>query len=163
MKIQIRSHEGALELVQQQPFHHDIAFITSPQTPFPVPGSEGILKKARNSIMLQFDDVDGPMEDFVPPRREQIKELLEWACDKTNLVISCRAGISRSSAAAVVVMASRVSILDALTILEPETHWPNLLIVQYGEEILRKPGLTDAVREWKRWRQASQTSPGTRL
>jgi len=155
MNIQIRSHEGALELVQQQPHHFDIAFITSPKTPFPVPGSEAILERARSSIMLQFDDVDGPMEDLVPPRLDQIRELLEWAADKTNLVVACRAGISRSSASAVVIMASRGPILDALNVLHPEIHSPNLLIVRYGEQILGKPGLTEAVQEWKRWRRST--------
>src|SRR5262245_8882139 len=107
MNIQIRSHEGALQLVQDRPHHYDIAFITSPQTPFSVPGSQAILDQARQSLMLQFDDIDGPVLDLVPPTREQIEGLLDWASDKSNLVASCLAGVSRSSAAAVVIMASR--------------------------------------------------------
>jgi predicted protein tyrosine phosphatase len=80
---------------------------------------------------------------------------LEWAADKTNLVVACRAGISRSSASAVVIMASRGPILDAVNVLRPEIHSPNLLIVRYGEQILGKPGLTEAVQEWKRWRRST--------
>jgi predicted protein tyrosine phosphatase len=158
MNILIRSHERALELVERQPNVYDLAFITSPLVPFPVPGSEAILQKARSSLMLQFDDVDGPMEDLVPPGREHIHELIEWAKDKSNLIISCRAGISRSSASAVVVLASRGPIVDALRILQPETHSPNILVIRHGEEILAKPGLADAVLEWKRFRAMAGTS-----
>jgi hypothetical protein len=52
----------------------------------------------------------------------------------------------------VVIAASRYSIAEALQVLKPIIHYPNQLIVELGESILAKPGLADAVREWKLWR-----------
>jgi predicted protein tyrosine phosphatase len=151
--ILIRGHEAALELVLKQPGHFDVVYITSPSLPFIVTGSEAILDKGRSTIMVQFDDVDGPMEGFVPPRREHIAAVLDWSKDKSNFLISCRAGISRSSAMAVVILASRVPVPESLVVLDPAVHHPNPLVVQFGEEILGKAGLAEAVSEWKRFRQ----------
>jgi predicted protein tyrosine phosphatase len=149
MSFLIRPHEGALALVREQPGQYDVVYITSPLFPFPVEGSETILELARSALMVQFDDVEGAMDGLAAPQRHHVASVLDWAAGKSNFLISCRAGISRSSATAVVIRASRMPIGEALEVLVPRLHYPNQLVVQHGEAILGKPGLADAVREWK--------------
>lgn len=152
MKFLIRSHEGALALAREQPQHYDLIFITSPHMPFPVEGCDRILELARSGLLLQFDDVDGDLEGLVAPQRAHVAAALDWARGKDNFLIACRAGISRSSATAVVIRASQSTAVEALDVLTPGMHYPNPLIIRHGEEILGKHGLSDAVREWKRMR-----------
>lgn len=153
MNIIITGHPWAAQRLRDHPGHYDFLFITSPRTPFEWLGSEDVLKQARSHLMLQFDDIDFPNTDMTEPRRHHVESALSWATDKTDLLIACQAGISRSSATAVVVRASRMSVPEALEILDPAVHHPNQLIIQLGEAILNKPGLADAVSEWKRFRR----------
>lgn len=153
MNIIITGHQRAANRLREQPGHYDFLFITSPRMPFEWLGSEEVLKQARSHLMLQFDDIDSPMTDMTEPRRHHVESAVNWATDRSNLLIACQAGISRSSATAVVVRASRMSVPESLEILDPAVHHPNQLIIQLGEAILNKPGLADAVSEWKRFRR----------
>lgn len=154
MDICITGHHGALEAVRARPRHHDLLFITAPHTPFGLPGSETILELARAGLMLQFHDIDCPMDDMIEPRREHVAAALDWARDRSNLIVACQAGISRSSGMAVVLRAARLPVAEALQILDPAVHHPNQLVVQHGEAILGVAGLADAVSEWKRRRRS---------
>jgi predicted protein tyrosine phosphatase len=152
MKIQIAGHREAARLVEDAPGQFDVVFITSPHDPYAVAGSDTIAGRARSFLMLQFDDIEGPADGYVHPHPLHVKEVLVWTGDKDNLLVSCQMGISRSSAMAVIIMASRSSLVDALAILQPEVHRPNPLLIEIGEAVLGKPGLVESVVEWKRWR-----------
>jgi len=154
MYIIICGHHRALETVRGKPGYHDLLFITSPRDPFGLPGTETILEQVRAGLMLQFDDISGPIDDMIEPRREHVARALAWAADKSNLIVACQAGISRSSGMAVVLRAARMPVPEALQILDPAVHHPNQLVVQHGEDILGITGLADAVSEWKRYRRS---------
>jgi predicted protein tyrosine phosphatase len=155
MDILITGHQGALYHVREKPGYYDLLFITSPRMPFGCPGTETILEQGRSGLMLQFDDINGPFPDMTEPRREHVEAALAWSRDKSNFLVACQAGISRSSGMAVVLRASRMPITEALNILDPMIHHPNQLVVRLGEEVLGVAGLVDAVSEWKRFhRQA---------
>ncbi len=153
MNIIITGHQRAAHRLREQPGHYDFLFITSPRMPFEWLGGEDVLKFARTSLMLQFDDIDFAMTDMTEPRHEHVESALSWAPDKSNLLIACQAGISRSSATAVVLRASCMSVPEALNILDPAVHHPNQRVIELGEQILNKPGLANAVSEWKRFRR----------
>jgi len=153
MNIIITGHQTAAHRLREQPGHYDFLFITSPRMPFEWLGGEKVLEQARTAIMLQFDDIDFPMTDMTEPRREHVESALKWVPDKKNLLVACQAGISRSSATAVVLRASCMSVPEALEVLDPAVHHPNQLVIQLGETILGKTGLADAVSEWKRFRR----------
>lgn len=155
MKIQIAGHRDAARIVEEAPGQFDVVFITSPHEPYAVPGSATIAERSRSILMLQFDDIEGPADGYLHPRAQHVKEVLAWIGDKDNLLVSCQMGISRSSAMAVIIMASRGSLVDALSILQPEIHHPNPLLIEIGEAVLGKAGLVELVLEWKRWRGKS--------
>jgi len=60
------------------------------------------------SLRLRFDDIHAPARGWVPPQPEHITELIEfgqrWA-GSGSIVIHCRAGSSRSPAAAMILAA----------------------------------------------------------
>ena len=61
-------------------------------------------------LILRFDDINQPMDDYVIPQMSHIKRALEFAdkIDDGSLLVHCHAGISRSSAIALAVIAKRL-------------------------------------------------------
>ena len=61
-------------------------------------------------LILRFDDINQPMDDYIVPQMSHIKRALEFAdkFEDGSLLIHCHAGISRSSAIALAVIAKRL-------------------------------------------------------
>ena len=61
-------------------------------------------------LILRFDDINKPMDDYVIPQMSHIKRALEFAdkIEDGSLLIHCHAGISRSSAIALAVIAKKL-------------------------------------------------------
>ena len=61
-------------------------------------------------LILRFDDINKPMDDYIIPQMSHIKRALEFAdkIEDGSLLIHCHAGISRSSAIALAVIAKRL-------------------------------------------------------
>lgn len=61
---------------------------------------------------LQFDDVCRDLHGYSAPKREQIEHLLTWWSanrpEDGDVIVHCAAGISRSSACALALLASRI-------------------------------------------------------
>lgn len=107
-------------------------------------------------LILKFDDIEkdeynkfGERLPYVCPAKEHIKEALDFARGKDSLVVHCAAGISRSSAVAYVIACSRMSPKEALKVLDPNYHWPNLKVVQLGAELLGKPEMEKEILVWR--------------
>ena len=92
-------------------------------------------------LILRFDDINQPMDDYVTPQMSHIKRALEFA-DKIeggSLLIHCHAGISRSSAIALAVIAKRLGpgkeeeAVNTLEHINPNCR-PNKSIVEMTDE-----------------------------
>jgi len=106
---------------------------------------------------LRFNDVIAPAPEIVAPGEEHVAHLLafgrdvEVAGDLAHLLIHCHAGISRSTAAAALLLAQEdpsrpaAEIFDEIARLRPRA-WPNLALLELGEAALARHGeLTAAV------------------
>ena len=98
-------------------------------------------------LILQFDDINKPMDDYVVPQMSHIKRALEFAdkIEDGSLLIHCRAGISRSSAIALAVIAKRLgsgkeeAAVNTLEHINPNCR-PNKSIVEMTDELLERDG-----------------------
>ncbi|HYZ39007.1 MAG TPA: protein-tyrosine-phosphatase [Stellaceae bacterium] len=101
-------------------------------------------------LKLRFHDVIEAQPDCVVPERWDVELLLAFARDlnalrRTHLLIHCHAGVSRSTAAATLVLAQRhpdwpaAEALDQVIRLRPRA-WPNLRILELGDQILDRGG-----------------------
>ncbi len=116
-----------------------------PETPPGVAGS--------NHLRLTFDDIDGPLPGHVPPSEANIERLLEFGqlWDLSGPLIShCFAGISRSSAAALILLAQHNPGREgefALLMRGRGPHiQPNRLMIELADGLLECGGrLTAAV------------------
>jgi predicted protein tyrosine phosphatase len=66
----------------------------------------------------------------------QLFNILKWAENKSNFCIQCTSGISRSPAIAYLIACKEMSPQKAMSLLNPEIHKPNPLIVKLGAKIL---------------------------
>jgi predicted protein tyrosine phosphatase len=98
-------------------------------------------------LTLRFDDVIVPGGTFRPPAREDIERLLTFDRGhrpSDRLVIHCTAGISRSTAALVILLAQRrrqaeAEIFAELRTIRPRA-WPNSLMIALADDLLAADG-----------------------
>jgi len=101
-------------------------------------------------LVLRFHDVIEPQPDQIAPTREDVERLLLFGREveetpDAHLLVHCRAGVSRSTAAAVLILMQANPewpagvALDTVAALRPRA-WPNLLILELGEALLGRNG-----------------------
>jgi predicted protein tyrosine phosphatase len=119
-------------------------------------------------LRLRFHDVIEPQPGWIAPERWDIELLLAFSRDlagatEAHLLIHCHAGVSRSTAAATLVMAQTCpdrpvdEVLREVVRLRPRA-WPNLRILELGDEILGRGGkIVEAARA--HYRRALEREP----
>ena len=98
-------------------------------------------------LILQFDDINEPIDDYVVPQISHIRRALKFAdkIEDGSLLIHCKAGISRSSAIALAVIAKRLGsgketeAVNTLEHINPNCR-PNKSIVELTDELLERNG-----------------------
>ena len=94
-------------------------------------------------LVLCFDDISVPIDDFIEPQEKHILQALSFAnrIGDGSLLIHCHAGISRSSAIALAIIAQRMGMgkeqetIETLESINPHCR-PNKSIVWLTDEIL---------------------------
>jgi predicted protein tyrosine phosphatase len=119
-------------------------------------------------LRLRFHDVIESQPGWIAPERWDVELLLAFSRDlaatgKTHLLIHCHAGVSRSTAAATLVMAQISPVRPAAEVLQEVVRlrpraWPNLRILELGDEILGRHGeIVEAARV--HYRRALEREP----
>jgi predicted protein tyrosine phosphatase len=101
-------------------------------------------------LLLRFNDIIDPIPDGIAPNAEDVAGLLAFgreldATPDGHLLIHCHAGVSRSTAAAVLILAqaeplrSAREVLEAVVAIRPRA-WPNLRMLELGDAMLGRNG-----------------------
>ena len=101
-------------------------------------------------LSLRFHDVIEPAFDRLAPSREDVERLLAFgrelgAPPGQHLLVHCHAGVSRSTAAAALILAQASpgrparEVLDLVAQMRPRV-WPNLRILEFGDALLGRDG-----------------------
>lgn len=101
---------------------------------------------AKNCLLLRFDDVETARDGCVTA--DHVRQALDWAADKGDLSVACRAGISRSAALAYLIAAVRSTPKEATAIWDMDLHQPNRLVVKVGSQLLNDPAIQEAYDLW---------------
>ncbi len=140
--------------------------ILDPGWPEPAPLN---VFEVNRRLRLRFHDVIEAQPGWIAPERWDIELLLAFGRDlaasrNTHLLIYCHAGVSRSTAAAILVLAQSCpdrpadEVLREVVRLRPRA-WPNLRILELGDEILGRRGeIVEAARA--HYRRALEREPG---
>ena len=121
-------------------------------------------------LELRFHDVIGPQCGAVPPDVRHIDQILAFgrqvieAGRTAHLLVHCIAGQSRSTAAAALYLAQAYPIRAAYEVLGEVVRrhpkaWPNLLMLELGDEALGRQGELVAAAG-ALYRRAIDTNPG---
>ncbi|MGE3147800.1 MAG: hypothetical protein AB7K04_01920 [Pseudorhodoplanes sp.] len=106
-------------------------------------------------LVLRFEDLDAQHDGIRTPLISDVEQALAFAQAVGGpLLIHCYAGVSRSTAIALSIIASRHPAgaerraLDALLAIAAQAV-PNLLVVRHADHLLRRNGaLFETVRAW---------------
>lgn len=121
--------------------------ILDPGSPEPEPLSGFGLERR---LKLRFHDVIEAHPGWIAPERWDVEALLAFSRDvgalrQAHLLVHCYAGVSRSTAAATLALAQARpdrpadEVLREVARLRPRA-WPNLRILELGDELLRRRG-----------------------
>jgi predicted protein tyrosine phosphatase len=106
-------------------------------------------------LKLNFHDVIEPMPGWIAPERWDVELLLAFGrnlggtaragADETHLLVHCHAGLSRSTASAILLLAqsnptrAAHDVVGQVIRLRPRA-WPNLRIIEMGDALLGRDG-----------------------
>ncbi len=149
--ITIAGHEYARHLLSHKHvlLHsvNDAVLIHDPDDRYDTVKS--IIAWARDTLFLEFYDIEEPLETHRHPTHEDITKALQWHQDKkTPIIVTCTAGISRSAATAFVLACNGSTPEEAAKVWNKRLHYPNRLIVKIGAEILGKPEMIEITEEF---------------
>ena len=115
----------------------------------PVPEAFGEYGE-HDRLELRFNDIIDPTPGMILPGPEHVEATLAFgrslaADPQANLIVHCHAGISRSTASMVLILAQALPDEPAETILAMvhgirEKAWPNLRILELGDAMLGRDG-----------------------
>ena len=108
-------------------------------------------------LTLCFHDVIEPRPELLPPTADDVERLLAFGREPDlmaggHLLIHCHAGVSRSTAAAALILAQarpdRPAEEALLTVVRRRPRaWPNLRIIELGDALLGRRGeIVEATR-----------------
>ena len=101
---------------------------------------------------FRFHDAIEPGPGILLPERRDVAAMLAFgrdAGDVSHLLIHCHAGISRSTAAMLMILAqahpheTEDAVVDELLAIRPQA-WPNSRMVAFGDDLLRRGGRLNA-------------------
>jgi predicted protein tyrosine phosphatase len=111
-------------------------------------------------LPLDFDDTDNPDSNEIVPTKAHILHLINWAQQVNSIdgmLIHCHAGISRSTAAGIIVLCTLdtnpVKAIECVQSVRPQLR-PNSLMIEYADQILSgmdkfmRGELNTALKEW---------------
>ncbi len=146
MNIQIVGRDF-LDRVLSDGTAYNVVYITEPGKEV----KDCVALYSKEYLPMWFYDVVFPIGNkYTPPTKEQIEEILNLTSSREEpFIVSCAAGISRSSATAYLITYQKTGSIDeALNILSPNRHSPNILIAKHGSEIFNNPEVYTRLINW---------------
>ena len=101
---------------------------------------------------FRFHDAIEPSPNIILPERTDVEAILAFggeAGDVSHLLIHCHMGISRSTAAMLMILAqahpheSEAAVVDELLAIRPQA-WPNSRMIDFADDVLGRHGRLSA-------------------
>jgi predicted protein tyrosine phosphatase len=144
---ELRQHRGAKV--------SHVLSILDPEFPAPTAFAD---YGAHEKLELRFDDIIHEQEKLQAPQMAHVEQLLAFGAGleseaDAHLLVHCHMGISRSTASTTLLVAQAAPAMPPATIfaellkIRPQI-WPNLRLIEMGDEKLRRNGaLVAALRD----------------
>lgn len=149
MELRIQGYVAASFLLEQEPSRWDALVILDSHAVV----TEFVQSHARRHAFLRFDDVERATDGRQIVTQDLLAQGFEFARGCDCLLVTCRAGQSRSAAIAYLIGCREHGFDQALELIDPTRHIPNPLVVRLGADVLDLPEALDA---FERWRQENR-------
>lgn len=152
--IKILSHVNALREVLSNSKKYNVIYITNPGDPYYKPEMYDLVDHAKEALVCQFLDREFKNAKYGQggPTESDVQRILDFAKDKDNIICSCHAGRSRSSAVAFAIRCCTEDPAEALKILDMKYHDPNILIIEHASVILNNNKILTVIKNYKEQR-----------
>jgi len=114
---------------------------TATEAPFRIEGGQV------TQLVLRFDDISEPIDDYVPPNEGVVRSALDFGnrFTKETMMIHCHAGSSRSPAIALAILADRLGAgmeAQAVARMFEIAEWssPNTEVIRIADCVLERRG-----------------------
>ena len=155
MEIRIESYLSGSHLLECEPEKWDAIVILDSDIPEP----EFVAEMTQSHLFLNFDDIESPAWGKRIVSSQMVKSALRFAKKSQHLLVSCRAGQSRSSALAYTIAFENGGAELALKVLNPERHRPNEQVLEEAKQVCHDPGFIFNYRKWKDENARGSLSP----
>lgn len=145
MEIRIQNYLAASALLENEPGRWDTIVILDSGfslNPF-------VAENSARHLVLQFDDIEGPVHGKVVPGLDHIRKAMEFGRKANRVLVSCRAGQSRSAAVATLIMFDRDPDFSPAGLLDPARHSPNCTIIDLGTQVIDNPAIVPRLKKWR--------------
>lgn len=125
--MRILSRLALFDLVTREPKEHSVVVIHEVDKYEEV---DDIVRNCKQALVLEMNDITSGCSGS--PTKEQVQRAINSGYD----IVACKQGISRSSAIAFLIESHRTTPQEAVLLWDVKKHFPNVLIMKYGMEIL---------------------------
>lgn len=146
MEIRVGSYVAASLLLEREPDRWHTLVVPDSRSQ----ATDFVETHASSYLYLRFDDVEEPRANKQTATSVLIEQGLAFARGKDRLLVSCRAGQSRSVALAYLIACREHGAQKALELLNPTRHMPNRLVVTIGDALLEGSDVLQQYDEWRR-------------
>ena len=146
MIVQIRNYLAASHLLSTQPSSWAAIVIIDSQSK----ATDFVANHTTAHLLLRFDDITAPKSGKQMVDTRQLQLALDFAADQEQLIVSCRAGQSRSAAVAHAISFQNNGPDAANEILNPRRHNPNRHVIETVAPLLDDPTYLSTFEEWAR-------------
>lgn len=149
MEVKIHNYLAASWLLETEPGDWDIIVILDSDcqlNPF-------VAEKAARYLVLFFDDIQAHQTGKRMVNADHIQTALDFSSQSQRLVVSCRAGQSRSAAIGCLVQFFNDPGFKPNQLLDPKRHSPNALVMDQGARLIDNPAIWPLMMKW--WRDSA--------
>jgi predicted protein tyrosine phosphatase len=146
MIIEIRNYLAASHLLNTEPSKWTAIVILDSQCN----ATDFVANHTTAHLLLRFDDITTPRYGKRMVDSRALQSALDFAADQEQLIVSCRAGQSRSAAVAHAICFQNNGATTANQILNPRRHYPNRHVIETVAPLLDDPTYLTTFDEWAR-------------
>jgi len=145
MIVEIRNYLAASYLLETEPQLWSAIVILDWQ----FTASDFVGQHTAEHLVLRFDDITTPRDGKHMVDEKSLQRAFDFASNKEQLIVSCRAGQSRSAALAFAICFQYNGPAAANQLLNPTRHKPNRRIIELASRFVDDPTFLSVFQRWE--------------
>lgn len=150
MEISIHSYLTASAKLVDEPNCWDVILILDSG----LSATDYVDAQARRSLILHFDDIEKDQRGKRMVTADVIKRAFEFSSESNRLLVTCRAGQSRSASLGFAIACKSGGREVAENLLNPKRHSPNKKVIELADFEFPEAGIYASHAAWRKKNEA---------